>query len=169
MKNLTQNQQLIVEKLVAEFNNINESRVLQKAGNNPLLAYSNEVHDIRDIEEDKRDIIIAKNDAVRSSRKDKMNEDYNYLVDLLEEVDPSIRIEKRVFDIVISVKNIYLFINYKLTKLDETKFIYHDNVVMFSETILLDYKGIEYDNIIDLIKSENFSKSFKQLINRAIQ
>jgi hypothetical protein len=169
MKNLTENQQSIINVLTNEFININQSRVLHKSVGNPLLAYSNEVHDIRDTEEEERDIIIAKNNAIRLSRKDKIREDYNYLVDLLEEVAPSICIKKRDFDIVISVENIYLYINYQLTKLNETKFIYYDNVVMFSETIILTFKEKEYDNIIDLINSDAFAKSFKQLINRAIQ
>lgn len=169
MKNLTKNQQSIINVLTNEFINMNESRVLHKSVINPLLAYSNEVYDIRDDEEVERDIIIANNNAIRLSRKDKMKEDYNYLVDLLEEVAPCIGIEKRDFDIVIRVENIVLFIDYKLTKLNETKFIYHNNVVMLSETITLIFKGKEYDNIIDLIKSDDFAKSFKALVNRAIR
>ena len=169
MTNLTKNQLSIINVLTNEFININESRVLHKYVGNPLLTYSNEVYDIRDAEEEERDIIIFNNNAIRLSRKDKMKEDYDYLVDLLEEVAPCIGIEKRDFDIVIKVENIVLFINYQLTKLKETKFMYHDNVVMYSEIIILEFKGEKYDNILDLIKSNDFAKSFKELVNRAIQ
>lgn len=169
MTNLTKNQQSIINVLTNEFININECRVLHKSVGNILLAYSNEVYDIRDAEEEERDIIINNNNAIRLSRKDKMKEDYDYLVDLLEEVAPCIGIEKRNFDIVISVENIVLYIDYQLTKLNETKFMYHDNVVMYSEIIILEFKGEKYDNILDLIKSNDFAKSFKELVNRAIQ
>jgi hypothetical protein len=169
MKNLTENQQLIVETLVAEFTNINESRNFQKTKSNPLLAYCDEVYKIRNAEESERNIIIAQNNAISFSRLDKMKSDYDYLVDLLEEVDADIMIEKRNFDILIYVENIVLFINYKRTRLYETKFMYHSDVIAFSENILLEFKGKKYTTILDVIQSEDFSNSFKGLINRAIK
>jgi hypothetical protein len=169
MKNLTENQQLIVESLVAEFTNINESRVLQKAGNNPLLAYTDEVYNVSNAEEEERNIIEAKNNAIIRSRQEKIKSDYDYLVNLLEEVDADIMIEKQHNGIKISVENIELYINYDLKSADWKAFQYQRSVTIFSEVVLTKYKGRYYDNILDLIKSDDFAKSFKQLINRAIR
>lgn len=169
MKNLTKNQEQIIETLVAEFTNINESRVMQKAGNNPLLAYTDEVYSISNQEEEERNIIEAKNHAIIRSRQDKIKSDYDYLVNLLDEVDAIIMIEKRDKDIKISVENLELYINYGLESLGYKRFKYQSDIQELSEVVTTQYQCREYDSILDVINSEDFAKSFKQLVNRAIR
>ena len=167
MQNLTKKQMEIIEDLKNQFAEINVSR--EVSSSNPLLVYANQLESIKRNENAERDIILAKNNAILKARDYRIKEDFYYLAKLLSEVDDSINIELnshiRTQNIEISYQNISLYIHYKLTFLDDVKYKYASDTHVI-DSIEIEYKGVMYQNVQEIIKSDDFAKSFKQLLNR---
>lgn len=167
MQNLTKKQMEIIEDLKNQFAEINVCR--EVSSSNPLLVYANELESIKQSENAERDIILAKNNAILRVRDYRIKEDFVYLATLLEEVDDNINIELnshiRTKEIEISYQNISLYIHYDIDYLNNVSYKYAKDIAVI-DSIKIKYKGIEYQNIQEIIKSDDFSKSFKQLLNR---
>ena len=168
MQNLTKKQMEIIEDLKNQFAEINVCR--EVSSSNPLLVYANEFESIKQSENAERDIILAKNNAILKARDYRIKEDFVYLAKLLAEVDDNINIELNNHhisrqDIEISFQNISLYIHYYINYLDNISYKYANNIDVI-DSIRLEYKGIEYPNVQEIIKSDDFAKSFKQLLNR---
>lgn len=167
MQNLTKKQMEIIEDLKNQFAEINVSR--EVSSSNPLLVYANELESIKRNENAERDIILAKNNAILKGRDYRIKEDFYYLAKLLSEVDDNINIELnnhiRTKDIEISYQNISLHIHYKIDYLNNVHYKYAEDIAVI-DSIRMEYHGIEYKNIQEVIQSDDFAKSFKQLLNR---
>ena len=167
MKNLTKKQMEIIEDLKNQFAEINLCR--EVSSSNPLLVYANEFESIKQSENAERDIILAKNNAILRARDYRIKEDFVYLAKLLAEVDDNINIELNnqisIREIKISFQNISLYIHYNINYLNNICYKYAKDINVI-DSIRLEYKGIEYPNVQEIIKSDDFAKSFKQLLNR---
>ena len=167
MQNLTKKQMEIIEDLKNQFSQINGFREVSNV--NPLLAYANELESIKRNENAERAIIVARNYALLISNDERVKADFKYLEELLHEIDDNIEIEIESFArsraIKISYQNISLHIHYTVHYHDETNYKYAQDTYVI-DTTKLSYRGVEYQNIREVIESDDFSASFKQLLNR---
>lgn len=167
MQNLTQKQIQIIEDLKDQFSQINECREVSNA--NPLLAYANELESIKRTENAERATIIARNYSQLISNDERVESDFNYIKGLLSEIDDNIEVELQSHHhhqiIKISYQNIELYFNYMVKYGQATDYKYATNTYVI-DSIELSYKGISYQNIREVIESDDFSRGFKQLLNR---
>ena len=168
MQNLTKKQMEIIEDLKDQFSQINECRKASNA--NPLLAYANEMESIKRAENAERATIVARNNAIMFSYNERVEADFDYLNELLSEIDSNIEIEIESFVarskwIKISYQNISLHIHYTVHYHEEKNYKYAKDTYVI-DTTKLSYRGVEYQNIREVIESDDFSASFKQLLNR---
>jgi hypothetical protein len=167
MQNLTKKQMEIIEDLKDQFSQINVCREVSNA--NPLLAYASELESIKRAENAERAIIVARNNAIMFSYNERLEADFDYLNELLSEIDSNIEIEIESFirtkNIKISYQNIEIYIHYTINYHDQTNYKYAENTYAI-DNIELSYKAVTYQNIREVIESDDFSGSFKQLLNR---
>jgi hypothetical protein len=169
MKNLTPKQNKIIKALQEQFAEINRTRHVSTS--NPLVRYANEFNGIRQQEYEDRANIIAKNNAIISSLKERASEEHNYLYQLVKEVDDDIEIKYEVHH---STVFIYLrkggdfgrciYLSYHCNILPIVRFEYEKDITPYSRFCLM-YCGRDYHDIHEVIQSDYFAKEFKELLN----
>jgi hypothetical protein len=169
MKNLTPKQNEIIKALQEQFAEINRTKLVSTS--NPLVRYANEFNSIRQQEHMDRANIIAKNNAIISSLKERAIEEHIYLFQLVKEVDKDIEIKCNIHDNAVFIylrkggdfgKSINL--SYHCNILPTVRFEYEEDITPYHRFCLM-YCGRDYHDIHEVIQSDYFAKEFKELLN----
>lgn len=164
MENLTKKQQEIIESIKEQFSLINSSR--PKKSDNPLLNYTNEFNEAKQVELEERALIEAKNGAILFNRKDAIIKDVTYLVDLLIEADLEwvINLESDRDAIRLCHKNYQMWIHYELICENYHSFSYVQGITEYG-SYEVSYEGHKCNSVQEIINLESFKNSFKKMLN----